>query len=506
MNEQAVPSHSWRDLRYQSFYKIVDQIILELQNMPPQNNSVLRRKLRGKNLINLSYCVEKLMRDSLSVVLQRARIAPTPIAKSKQHYLADREDKRLSYKLFIKRAYEGMIELGYLYEVTKGYFDRSSSKGEPSQSRLSRYIATEKLIALFANDEQKAFAAILPPSAVPELILVKKKVETVNGTRRVRLPLTETSEVARMRANLEKINTVLRQNWYDINITDDEFVKLQEEMISEDNLAKGWLYNLDLGQMLLYRVFNDEELTTGGRFYGGWWQSIKKEYRSKLIVNGKRMIEYDYSNLHPTLLYQLEGLTPPQDSYTKIIEENFATTGIPLAELRSVIKIAFNAMINAKTSLKGPPRGMALKKHGISWKELSAAILRSHAPISGSFYSGRGLQLQRIDSDIAEKVMLKFADWGYPILPIHDSFLAHNGFENTLDKVMKDAYKSIMNHEIDIKALAVRKIYIPKETGPDEFGEKQSLLLDDILESLQELGHERRLDQFFERRKLGVFT
>ena len=63
-----------------------------------------------------------------------------------------------------------------------------------------------------------------------------------------------------------------------------------------------------------------------------------------------------------------------------------------------------------------------------------------------------------------------------------------------------------MNHEIDIKALAVRKIYIPKETGPDEFGEKASLLLDDILESLQELGHERRLDQFFERRKLGVFT
>ena len=47
MNEQAVPSHNWRDLRYQSFYKIVDQIVLELQNVPPQNNSVVRRKLGG---------------------------------------------------------------------------------------------------------------------------------------------------------------------------------------------------------------------------------------------------------------------------------------------------------------------------------------------------------------------------------------------------------------------------------------------------------------------------
>ena len=69
MNEQAIPSHNWRDLRYQSFYKIVDQIGFELQNMPPKNNSVLRRKLGGENLINLSYCVEKLMSDSLLVVL-----------------------------------------------------------------------------------------------------------------------------------------------------------------------------------------------------------------------------------------------------------------------------------------------------------------------------------------------------------------------------------------------------------------------------------------------------
>ena len=63
-----------------------------------------------------------------------------------------------------------------------------------------------------------------------------------------------------------------------------------------------------------------------------------------------------------------------------------------------------------------------------------------------------------------------------------------------------------MNHEIDIKALAVRKIYIPKETGPDEFGEKASLLARDVFRPLIELGHERRLSKFYQRRKLGVFT
>ena len=69
---------------------------------------------------------------------------------------------------------------------------------------------------------------------------------------------------------------------------------------------------------------------------------------------------------------------------------------------------------------------------------------------------------------------------------------------------MKDACRSIMNDEIDIKALAVRNMHIPKETGPDEFGEKASLLVEDAFGPLLELGHERRLGEFYRRRKLGV--
>ncbi len=47
-------------------------------------------------------------------------------------------------------------------------------------------------------------------------------------------------------------------------------------------------------------------------------------------------------------------------------------------------------------------------------------------------------------------------------------------------------------------------MHIPKETGPDEFGEKASLLVEDAFGPLLELGHERRLSEFYRRRKLGV--
>ena len=35
------------------------------------------------------------------------------------------------------------------------------------------------------------------------------------------------------------------------------------------------------------------------------------------------MIEYDYSSMHPAMLYHLEGLKPPEDSYAKVIAEHF---------------------------------------------------------------------------------------------------------------------------------------------------------------------------------------
>jgi len=51
-----------------------------------------------------------------------------------------------------------------------------------------------------------------------------------------------------------------------------------------------------------------------------------------------------------------------------------------------------------------------------------------------------GLRLQRFDSDIAEKVLLHFAKSGIAILPLHDSFLMHNGYEASLKPIMRFAF------------------------------------------------------------------
>ena len=92
---------------------------------------------------------------------------------------ANHPDQMLTYRIHIERAFEGLVELGYL-EVTKfGFFDRRGRKGGTHTSRLSRYVASDRLLGLFTADELKALPAIIPSYADPELIWVR-----VNHTRK----------------------------------------------------------------------------------------------------------------------------------------------------------------------------------------------------------------------------------------------------------------------------------------------------------------------------------
>ena len=72
---------------------------------------------------------------------------------------------------------------------------------------------------------------------------------------------------------------------------------------------------------------------------------------------------------------------------------------------------------------------------------MSEAIIRSNKPIQNYFYSGYCTRLQRLDTDIAEIVLLHFVDMGYPVLPASESFLAHNDSENEFNDVTASAYR-----------------------------------------------------------------
>ena len=483
---------SWRDTRYHRFYKVVDQLVHELQEHVWVKIGKPKRRLKGDGLEKLRYSVECLVRDCMAVVLQRKRKSEAAIRKGQHYYSSNRPDQMLTYSIHIERAFEGLVELGYS-EVTKlGYFDRKGRKDGTPTSRLSRYVASDRLLDLFTEDELKALPVIIPSYADPELIRVRVKEKDENGVSRKRsVVVSETSETLQMRENLSIINKALSKHWYDLEIPGEELSDLQKRLAADPENER--IIRMD--HRSLYRVFNDPDLQTGGRFYGGWWQNIPREYRYHLAVNGKRMVELDYSNQHPSILYAQQGVVRPTDCYSGIIKPSSIEVDGVLKDLRDMVKAAFNAMLNSPKPLKQAPTGVKPSKFGLKWAEVSEAIIEFHEPIAHHFYTGVGLKLQRLDSDIAEKVLLHFAKSQIAILPLHDSFLMHHGYETSLEPVMRSAFEEIVGKSPIIDRKEAEKDGISTVDEDDPFGPITTDDLDELLADL-DVGYEHRLRAF----------
>lgn len=197
----------------------------------------------------------------------------------------------------------------------------------------------------------------------------------------------------------------------------------------------------------LYRVFNDGSFRRGGRFYGGWWQALGKDQRSRLLINDQPTIELDFASLHPRLCYQLEGQPLPHDS------DPYLVAGISV-DHRALAKRAFGQLLNSSGAPIRAPRGEASSlPRGWTWARLIAALEGHHAPIASWFRSGRGLELQAIDAAIADSVLHALALRGIPCLPVHDSFIVPRKFERTLGEAMLLAYHGQLGRLVSEPAL-----------------------------------------------------
>ncbi len=89
---------------------------------------------------------------------------------------------------------------------------------------------------------------------------------------------------------------------------------------------------------------------------------VPSQYRSKILIDGKRTVELDFSTLHPTILYAQAGEILEQDAYQIDLEPITIPTGKDSGDFRTVVKRAFNAMLNAEHRLKQPPQELKLSE------------------------------------------------------------------------------------------------------------------------------------------------
>ena len=95
MVKEQYNSYLWRTVRYQRFYQVADQVVDEVQELVWADTGKARRRLKNDGLKKLTYSIDKLIRDSVSVILTNKHKPNCAIAKSKMRYEANREDAKL---------------------------------------------------------------------------------------------------------------------------------------------------------------------------------------------------------------------------------------------------------------------------------------------------------------------------------------------------------------------------------------------------------------------------
>jgi hypothetical protein len=197
------------------------------------------------------------------------------------------------------------------------------------------------------------------------------------------------------------------------------------------------------------RIFNNGSFEDGGRFYGGWWQQIPSKYRAAITIDGKRTMQYDFSGMHFSIMYAEKGLDIPEsDPYTLVGYD---------PSLRGAIKKAFNIIINsankhqAKAAIDKRIENGEFSSELGSGEQLLSAFEKTHPLIKDKIASGAGIKGQIIDSQIAERILLKGIDIDLCILPIHDGFITTRSADPILYQFMEEAFEEITGRNAKIK-------------------------------------------------------
>lgn len=192
----------------------------------------------------------------------------------------------------------------------------------------------------------------------------------------------------------------------------------------------------------LRRIFNGD-FDTGGRLFGGWWQTLPRELRKHIRVDGEPVVDVDFSTLHLWLAYAEAGCaSPPGDLYDLTGVDHLRPDWKTLRKGR---KLLVSAMFTSKKALKRwpgatPKECEAFQAHfgkGTKVRDEIAAIRKRHQSVAAWFECGRGLKLQRTESDILVAALLKLNAIGIAALPIHDSVLVARSHGKAAQRIME---------------------------------------------------------------------
>jgi hypothetical protein len=337
------------------------------------------------------------------------------------------------YKLRLKAeqlsiAVKRLEELGYI-ELVIG-----NQHWNPDKRKQTRIRATAKLI-----------------EAVELANLVKDKDRWKSVKNRPRIELRDTKgkaiNVPRLPGHIAECERLLEKYQ---ELLDTTIISLPAKAISKNG-------DTFAGEFTPYdkwvrRIFNKGSWNKGGRLAGGFWQSLSKEERLTLLLDGQEVTETDLRATFPVLVYHSLGI----DYWGGLSNEEWIEEVDPYyieeyigEDYRKALKLIFNAAINVTNN--GIHKGWLTKiirDKNISQRvnrdapELIKRLLDKH-PLIPFFDAEVGSIIMFLESEIALEVIKEFTRLGKPVLTVHDSFIAKKKDSNLLSEIIVNAYYQV---------------------------------------------------------------
>ena len=338
-------------------------------------------------------------------------------------------------------------------EKHNGFYDRFSGRG-----RVTRLKYTDKLLKEFIEPSGIAEKPVRLHHLYP-FVRVNEKIDSSSAYIRPE----DSEKLTSMTATLETYNELLAAS----NVRLNGF----------RNKLSGGLGDFTVAQPV-YRVFNDRDLLTGGRFYGAWWLNCPRRGRPLITINGENTVELDYSAQHPYLIYGLKTerhYTDFHDDGDPYYLEMESGKPYPRALIKLFVLTAFNAK-NFNEAFKGLRQKISdsgykhadqaalhpfggrdfdnkmdkaeehelflhiIRNRDTAYKELFDKFCSKYSQVREHICSGIGKELQYWDSQIAEYIIQTLTSEEIVCLCIHDSFIVQERHKERLVRIMNDAY------------------------------------------------------------------
>lgn len=182
------------------------------------------------------------------------------------------------------------------------------------------------------------------------------------------------------------------------------------------------------------RVFNNDEMTRGGRLYGAW-TNMKKEQRLKGKIGGMAVAEVDVRAMNLTLLSAMSG----EPSFPRVFDDPYACGWSDRAQVKAYL----NEMIGAGYNMRWES-GEMCKKAGLtkeSLKVLRDEFVRPTFPCLKLLEKGvtDALSLAYYESEIMLRVVEKL---NVPAYILHDCLICRAVDSDLVGSTLQDVFSS----------------------------------------------------------------